>query len=106
MSKKRIVILLFIVSVAVLISACSGKDAKAEKNVYIAWSNNQESYSFISTLRTVEAAGAKPVVLEQALSYIQADELLEVTPKSLRLRKRILDPIARKRARIAAGEAE
>lgn len=36
--------------------------------------------------------------LEQALSYIQADELLEVTPKSLRLRKRILDPIARKRA--------
>ncbi len=44
--------------------------------------------------------------LEQALSYIQADELLEVTPKSLRLRKRILDPIARKRARIAAGEAE
>ena len=44
--------------------------------------------------------------LEQALSYIQADELLEVTPKSLRLRKRILDPIARKRAKIAAGEAE
>lgn len=44
--------------------------------------------------------------LEQALSYIQADELLEVTPKSLRLRKRILDPIARKRARIAAGETE
>lgn len=37
--------------------------------------------------------------LEQALSYIQADELLEVTPKSLRLRKRILDPIARKRAK-------
>lgn len=36
--------------------------------------------------------------LEQALSYIQADELLEVTPKSLRLRKRILDPILRKRA--------
>ncbi|MDO4161540.1 MAG: translational GTPase TypA [Pseudomonadota bacterium] len=37
--------------------------------------------------------------LEQALAYIQADELLEVTPKSLRLRKRILDPIARKRAK-------
>jgi len=36
--------------------------------------------------------------LEQALSYIQPDELLEVTPKSLRLRKRILDPILRKRA--------
>lgn len=37
--------------------------------------------------------------LEQALSYIQEDELLEVTPKTLRLRKRILDPIARKRAK-------
>lgn len=37
--------------------------------------------------------------LEQGLSYIQEDELLEVTPKSLRLRKRILDPIARKRAK-------
>lgn len=43
--------------------------------------------------------------LEQALSYIQADELLEVTPKSLRLRKKILDPIARKRAKMAE-EAE
>ena len=39
--------------------------------------------------------------LEQALAYIQADELLEVTPKSLRLRKKILDPIARKRAKMA-----
>lgn len=37
--------------------------------------------------------------LEQALAYIQSDELLEVTPKSLRLRKRILDQIARKRAK-------
>jgi len=42
--------------------------------------------------------------LEQALSYIQADELLEVTPKSLRLRKRILDPIARKRSKINSEE--
>ncbi len=37
--------------------------------------------------------------LEQALSYIAADELLEVTPKSLRLRKKILDPLARKRSK-------
>lgn len=35
--------------------------------------------------------------LEQGLSYIQADELLEVTPKTLRVRKRILDPLQRKR---------
>ena len=38
--------------------------------------------------------------LEQALAYIQADEHLEVTPKSLRLRKKILDPIARKRSKM------
>ena len=29
---------------------------------------------------------------------IQEDELLEVTPKTIRLRKRILDPILRKRS--------
>ena len=35
--------------------------------------------------------------LEQALSYINDDELVEVTPKSIRLRKRYLDPHERKR---------
>lgn len=36
--------------------------------------------------------------LEQALDFIDTDELLEVTPESLRIRKRILDPTLRKRA--------
>ena len=36
--------------------------------------------------------------LEQALDFIDTDELLEVTPESLRIRKRILDPTQRKRA--------
>lgn len=36
--------------------------------------------------------------LEQALDFIDVDELLEVTPTSLRIRKRILDPTLRKRA--------
>jgi GTP-binding protein len=36
--------------------------------------------------------------LEQAISYIEDDELVEVTPKSVRLRKRFLDPNDRKRA--------
>ncbi len=40
----------------------------------------------------------KRLTLEEALEYITNDELLEVTPKSLRLRKRILDPNMRKRA--------
>ena len=38
--------------------------------------------------------------LEQALDFIDVDELLEVTPESLRIRKRILDPLMRKRASI------
>ncbi len=36
--------------------------------------------------------------LEEALEYIQDDELVEVTPKNIRLRKRILDTVARKKA--------
>lgn len=36
--------------------------------------------------------------LEQCLEFIDTDELLEITPKSLRIRKKILDPTLRKRA--------
>jgi GTP-binding protein len=43
--------------------------------------------------------------LEQAVAYIEDDELVEVTPKSIRLRKRLLDPNDRRRAsRAAAAE--
>ena len=38
--------------------------------------------------------------LEQALDFIDTDELLEVTPVNLRIRKKILDPTLRKRAAI------
>ena len=38
--------------------------------------------------------------LEQCLDFIENDELLEVTPESLRLRKRELDPVKRKRQKI------
>jgi len=38
------------------------------------------------------------MTLERAIEYIELDEYVEATPKSLRLRKRILDSIARKRA--------
>ena len=40
----------------------------------------------------------KVLSLEQALDFIDTDELLEVTPQSLRIRKKILDPTLRKRA--------
>jgi GTP-binding protein len=42
--------------------------------------------------------------LEAALAYIEEDELVEVTPKSIRLRKAILDPHERKRS-LRAGAA-
>ena len=41
--------------------------------------------------------------LEQAIEFIDADELLEVTPHHLRIRKKILDPRLRKRAMISAA---
>ena len=40
----------------------------------------------------------KIMSLEQCLEFIDSDELLEVTPKSLRIRKKILDSMQRKRA--------
>ncbi len=40
----------------------------------------------------------KVLSLEQAIDFIDVDELLEVTPENLRIRKRILDPTMRKRA--------
>lgn len=43
--------------------------------------------------------------LEQALDYIDVDELLEVTPKNLRIRKKILDNTERYRAKRAAANA-
>ena len=58
-------------------------------------------------LTNIRAAGKDEAVrltppirmsLEKALAYIEDDELVEVTPKSIRLRKTILDPNDRKRA--------
>jgi len=58
-------------------------------------------------LSNVRASGSDDAVklttpknfsLEQAIEFISDDELLEITPKNIRMRKRILDRIARKRA--------
>jgi len=40
--------------------------------------------------------------LEQCIDFLEDDELLEITPKNLRLRKKLLDPVARNRARKSA----
>ncbi|PWC53954.1 translational GTPase TypA [Azospirillum sp. TSO22-1] len=61
----------------------------------------------IRTTSKDEAVRLTPPIqmtLERALSYIADDELVEVTPKSIRLRKRYLDPNERKRHQRAAAE--
>jgi GTP-binding protein len=47
----------------------------------------------------------KRMTLEQAIAYIDDDEMVEVTPKSIRLRKRFLDPHDRKRFKRSAEAA-
>jgi GTP-binding protein len=62
----------------------------------------------IRTTSKDEAVRLTPPIrmtLEKALAYIQDDELVEVTPKSIRLRKLILDPNDRKKA-VRMKEAE
>jgi len=39
----------------------------------------------------------KPLIIEEAMVNLRPDELLEVTPKNLRIRKTFLDPAARKK---------
>jgi GTP-binding protein len=56
---------------------------------------NTRSSSADEALRLVPP---KILSLEQALDYIDTDELLEVTPTHLRIRKKILDSTARYRA--------
>ncbi|MCQ2526599.1 MAG: translational GTPase TypA [Lachnospiraceae bacterium] len=46
----------------------------------------------------------KVMSLEQALDFIETDELLEITPTKLRIRKKILDPRLRKRAGFANNQ--
>jgi GTP-binding protein len=64
-------------------------------------------------LTNIRSAGAdeklfltppKVLSLEQALAFIEDDELVEVTPKTLRLRKRVLDHNLRRRDEKKAAE--
>ncbi len=59
------------------------------------------------TDEAVRLTTPRKMSLEQVIAYIQDDELVEVTPDSIRLRKRFLDPHQRKRAaKEIAGAAE
>lgn len=49
--------------------------------------------------KSIQLAPPVTFTLEEALEYIEDDELVEVTPKSVRLRKRMLTGQARKKAK-------
>ncbi|MFC2061597.1 translational GTPase TypA [Elusimicrobiota bacterium] len=90
-------------------------------NVYIGMiigSNNRENDLILNVTKTkkltnVRAAGsddainlppARQFTLEQGLEYINEDELMEVTPDTIRFRKKILDYNARKSSRKKTGQ--
>ena len=60
-------------------SSCGSTPMK--KNIYVAWSNKQDSYSFVSTLKTIESIGCKPVVLDMVrandLAYQEDGSLVD-----------------------------
>jgi len=68
----------------------------------------EKQLSNIRTTSKDEAIRLTPprkMSLEQAIAYVGEDELVEITPKSIRLRKAMLSPHDRKRAQKAAEEA-
>ncbi|MBL8706211.1 MAG: translational GTPase TypA [Rhodospirillales bacterium] len=68
----------------------------------------EKQLSNIRTTSKDEAIRLTPprkMSLEQAIAYVGDDELVEITPKSIRLRKAMLNPHDRKRAQKAAEEA-
>ena len=74
----------------------SGKSEDVEVNVCKTKKlTNTRSSSADEALKLVTP---KVMSLEQCLEFIDTDELLEVTPENLRIRKKILDPMLRKRA--------
>jgi GTP-binding protein len=55
---------------------------------------------------TVVLKAARIYSLEAAIEYIESDELVEITPTNVRIRKRILEETARKRAERAERDRE
>ena len=79
-----------------MVIGTSGKGEDIELNVCkTKHLTNTRSSSADEALRLTPP---KVMSLEQAIEFIDTDELLEVTPSSLRIRKKILDATQRKRA--------
>ena len=69
--------------------SCEVNPLKGKKLTNVRASGTDEAVRLTTPIR---------MSLEQAIAYVDDDELVEVTPKALRLRKRHLDPHVRKRA--------
>jgi GTP-binding protein len=76
-----------------------GENAKTE-DLEVNPMKSKQLTNFRSTGKddAIRLTPPKRMTLEQAIAYIDEDELVEVTPKNVRLRKTHLDPHERKRA--------
>ena len=84
---------------SVYIGMIIGESAKADDMMVNPTKNKKLTNVRASgTDEAMNLTPVQPMTLEQALEYIGDDELVEVTPKSIRLRKKILDEVERKRA--------
>ena len=83
-----------------------GENAK-DKDIVINVTKSKKLTNMRSKSSDDKAQLPPPVIfsLEEALEYIKEDEYVEITPKSIRLRKIILDELERKRARSRMGLA-
>lgn len=78
-----------------------GQNAKAEDiDINICRTKRLSNVRASGTDEAIILTPPKNMSLEESLEYIGPDELLEVTPQSLRIRKRNLDPLKRKREKI------
>ena len=79
-----------------------GQTGRAEDiEVNVCKTKNLSNTRTSSSDEALRLVPKKVLSLEQALEFIDTDELLEITPENLRIRKKILDPSLRKRANIS-----
>ena len=63
-----------LIAASIAMSFVSSCNQTVKKNIYIAWSNKQDSYSFTSTVKTIESIGCNPIVLDMVKSTELTDK--------------------------------
>jgi len=68
--------LISILSLSIFLTLCGcANDQKGKQSIAVGWHNRQDSYTFVSTLKTIEETGAVPRVLEMVRTdYLDYDE--------------------------------